>query len=90
VLIGGPNRVYRLGLDRLGAIADQLASLAGRTAPAFSSPPRAARRRGETLLRERLAQTPAFIWDGAGDNPLFRLPRPSPMRSSSPRIRCRW
>ena len=26
---------------------------------------------GETLLRERLANTPAFIWDGTGENPYF-------------------
>jgi mitochondrial fission protein ELM1 len=70
VLIGGQNRVYRLGLDRLGGLADQLAALARRHgAGLLVTPSRRTGEAGERLLRERLAGLPAYLWDGTGDNP---------------------
>jgi mitochondrial fission protein ELM1 len=72
VLIGGQNRVYRFGIDRLGAIADQLAGLARRHgASLLVTPSRRTGQAGEALLRERLAGLPAAIWDGTGENPYF-------------------
>ena len=74
VLIGGSNRVYRLGLDRLAALADQLASLARRHgAGLLVTPSRRTGAAGERLLRERLAEVPAYIWDGSGENPYFAM-----------------
>jgi mitochondrial fission protein ELM1 len=70
VLIGGRNRVYRFDLERLAAIADQLAALARREGVGLLvTPSRRTGAEGERLLREKLAGAPAFIWDGSGDNP---------------------
>jgi mitochondrial fission protein ELM1 len=70
VLIGGRNRVYNFGLDRLAEIAEQLAALARREGVGLLvTPSRRTGAEGERLLRERLAGVPAFIWDGSGDNP---------------------
>jgi mitochondrial fission protein ELM1 len=72
VLIGGQNRVYRLGSARLGAIADQLAALATRHgAGLLVTPSRRTGAAGERILHERLSGVPAYIWDGAGENPYF-------------------
>src|SRR5581483_5441164 len=72
VLIGGANRAYRLGLDRLGAIADQVAAAV--RAMGGSVLATASRRTGSAgiaLLRERLAGLPGEIWDNTGDNPYY-------------------
>jgi len=72
VLIGGANRAYRLGLDRLGAIADQVATAirkAGGSVLATAS--RRTGAAGIALLRERLAGVPGEVWDNAGDNPYY-------------------
>jgi uncharacterized protein len=72
VLIGGQNRVYRFDLDKLAAIADQIAALARRHgASLLVTPSRRTGKAGEALLRERFAGLPAAIWDGSGDNPYF-------------------
>jgi len=72
VLIGGQNRVYRFDLDKLAAIADQIAALARRHgASLLVTPSRRTGKVGEALLRERFAGLPAAIWDGSGDNPYF-------------------
>src|SRR5260221_5899025 len=72
VLIGGQNRVYRFGLEKLAAIADQIAALARRHhASLLVTPSRRTGEAGEILLRERFAGLPAAIWDGSGDNPYF-------------------
>jgi uncharacterized protein len=72
VLIGGQNRVFRFGLNKLGVIADQLASLARHHgAGLLVTPSRRTGAAGEALLRERLAGLPAAIWDGSGENPYF-------------------
>jgi mitochondrial fission protein ELM1 len=72
VLIGGQNRVYRFGLEKLSAIADQIAALARRHgASLLVTPSRRTGKAGEDLLRARFAGLPAQIWDGSGDNPYF-------------------
>src|SRR2546421_4624059 len=72
VLIGGANRSYRLGLDRLAAIADGIAGVL-RTGggSAVVTPSRRTGAAGIALLRERLAGLPAEIWDGSGANPYY-------------------
>jgi len=72
VLIGGQNRVYRFGMARLAAIADQIAALARRHgASLLVTPSRRTGKAGEALLRDRLVGLPAAIWDGSGENPYF-------------------
>jgi mitochondrial fission protein ELM1 len=72
VLIGGSNRSYRLGLDRLATIADAIAGiLRSDGGSAVVTPSRRTGAEGVALLRERLAGLPAEIWDGAGDNPYY-------------------
>jgi len=72
VLIGGSNRSYRLGLDRLAGIAEAIAAIL-RTAggSAVVTPSRRTGAAGIALLRDRLAGLPAEIWDGSGDNPYY-------------------
>jgi uncharacterized protein len=72
VLIGGSNRAYRLGLPQLAGIADGVAAALRSTGG--SAVVTASRRTGAAglaLLRERLAEAPAAIWDGSGDNPYY-------------------
>jgi mitochondrial fission protein ELM1 len=70
VLIGGSNRAYRLTLDRLGAIAGQLAACLRTTGgSAVVTPSRRTGAAGIALLRERLAGLPASVWDMTGENP---------------------
>jgi mitochondrial fission protein ELM1 len=72
VLIGGSNRSYRLGLDRLATIADAIAGiLRAGGGSAVVTPSRRTGAAGIALLRQRLAGLPAEIWDGAGDNPYY-------------------
>jgi uncharacterized protein len=73
VLLGGDNRVYRLTAARLAALADQLAALARAGYGIAVTPSRRTGAEKETLLRERLAGSSAYIWDGTGDNPYFGL-----------------
>ena len=72
VLIGGSNRSYRLGLDRLAAIAEAIAGiLRTNGGSAVVTPSRRTGAAGVALLRDRLAGLPTEIWDGAGDNPYY-------------------
>jgi len=72
VLVGGSNRAYRLTLDRLAAIADDIAaSLKATGGSAVITPSRRTGIEGIVLLRERLAGLPAVISDMTGDNPYF-------------------
>jgi mitochondrial fission protein ELM1 len=72
VLIGGNNRHYRLGPERLASFADELAHLSRETgAGLMVTPSRRTGAAGERVLRERLASVPARIWDGTGENPYF-------------------
>src|SRR5712691_1702900 len=72
VLIGGANRAYRLDLARLAEIADMIAAALRRSGG--SAVVTASRRTGEAglaLLRQRLADLPAAIWDDGGANPYY-------------------
>ena len=72
VLIGGSNRAYRLGLDRLGQIADAVAASVKATGgSAVLTPSRRTGAEGVALLRERLAGLAATVWDMTGDNPYY-------------------
>jgi len=72
VLIGGANRSYRLGLDRLAAIADSIAGvLRADGGSAVVTPSRRTGAAGLALLRQRLTGLPVEIWDGSGDNPYY-------------------
>lgn len=73
VLIGGNNRVYKMTESRLAMLADQLAALARRGFGLAITPSRRTGEDGARLLQERLAELPAVIWDGAGDNPYFGM-----------------
>ncbi len=72
VLIGGDNAVYRLTPALMQRLSGQLAALARDQGIGFMVT--ASRRTGaanEALLRESLADLPAEIWDGTGENPYF-------------------
>ena len=72
VLIGGSNRAYRLGLDRLGQIADAIATSVKATGGSVVlTPSRRTGAEGVALLRERLAGVAATVWDMTGDNPYY-------------------
>ena len=72
VLIGGANKGYRLTLRRLGEIADAVAGvLRTRGGSALVTPSRRTGTAGIELLRSRLENLPAAIWDGRGENPYF-------------------
>jgi len=72
VLLGGSNRGYRLGLDRLAGIADAIAGvLRSGGGGAVVTPSRRTGAAGVALFRQRLAGLPAEIWDGSGDNPYY-------------------
>ncbi len=72
VLIGGSNRAYRLSLHRLGEIADRIAASVRETGGSvLVTPSRRTGTAGIALMRERLAEVPAVIWDGSGDNPYY-------------------
>jgi len=73
VLIGGNNKVYRLGETRFTALADQLAALTRQGFGIAVTPSRRTGEAAEEMLRKRLEGLPAFIWDGRGDNPYFGL-----------------
>jgi uncharacterized protein len=72
VLIGGANKAYRLTLRRLGEIAEAVAGvLRSQGGSALVTPSRRTGAAGIALLRDRLRNLPAAIWDGCGENPYF-------------------
>jgi mitochondrial fission protein ELM1 len=72
VLIGGANKAYRMTLRRLGEIADAVAgALRAQGGSALVTPSRRTGAAGIGLVRDRLRNLPAAIWDGRGDNPYF-------------------
>jgi len=74
VLIGGPNRVYRLDNAAIDRLADGLRALVRDHGASLAIT--ASRRTGPAMmarLRDRLQDAHAYIWDGAGDNPYFGL-----------------
>lgn len=72
MLVGGSNRAYRLTLDRLSEVTDQVAAAIREAGgSAVVTPSRRTGPEGVALLRRRLAGVPAEIWDGTGDNPYY-------------------
>lgn len=72
VLVGGDNGVYRLTPVIMGDVALKLAHLAETTGCGLMVTP--SRRTGadnEAILRARLKDLPAIVWDGTGENPYF-------------------
>ncbi len=72
VLIGGSNRRYRLTPAAAADIAEGLARLCSVHGAGLAVT--ASRRTGaenEAVLRRRLADLPAVMWDGSGENPYF-------------------
>ncbi len=72
VLVGGPNGVYRMTPEITADFADRIAAFAAQTGGGLAITP--SRRTGgenERVLRERLRDCHAVIWDGRGDNPYF-------------------
>jgi hypothetical protein len=70
VLIGGPSRDYQFGAAEASRIGDDLAALAKTYGAGLMIT--ASRRTGPDsvkLIRERLAGTPHWFWDGSGENP---------------------
>lgn len=74
VLLGGSNKVFRLTPERLRDFGRHLAALAADRGIGLVVT--ASRRTGEANLaafREGLDTTPAYVWDGRGDNPYFAM-----------------
>jgi mitochondrial fission protein ELM1 len=72
VLIGGSNKIYRMTSGIIHDFADKLAAMSRTTGAGLAIT--LSRRSGaeaEAVLREKLADVPAVIWDGSGDNPYF-------------------
>ncbi|MBP2295119.1 mitochondrial fission protein ELM1 [Azospirillum rugosum] len=72
VLIGGNNGVYALTPTIMGDVAEKLADLARQHGAGLMVTP--SRRTGadnEAILRARLRDLPAEVWDGTGENPYF-------------------
>jgi hypothetical protein len=70
VLIGGNSKAHTLTPERMREIAAQLKGLSGALMVTTS------RRTGaenEAILKQALAGTDAYIWDGHGDNPYFAM-----------------
>jgi uncharacterized protein len=73
VLLGGDNRVYRMTDERFAVFADRLAALNNRGYGLAITPSRRTDPRLVDLLRARLSEDVAFIWDQTGANPYFGL-----------------
>ena len=73
VLLGGDNRVYHLTLERMSALAGELAALAAAGMGLAVTPSRRTGSAAVAELKARLAGLPVFIWDGEGENPYFGM-----------------
>ena len=72
VLIGGSNRTYSLTLSRLTEIADAIAAAVRESGGSVVlTPSRRTGDAGVALLRDRLKDLPAAVWDMTGDNPYY-------------------
>jgi len=72
VLLGGNSKAFRFAADEANTLADDLVRLHLKTGCSFLVTP--SRRTGDLvtgILRERLANLPAVVWDGADPNPYF-------------------
>jgi mitochondrial fission protein ELM1 len=74
VLLGGNNRCYAMTPDWAHSLGVQLRSLARRDgASLLVTPSRRTDQAAMAALRGGLADAPAFVWDGSGDNPYLGL-----------------
>jgi len=73
VLIGGDNNVYRLTEQSFGALCDRLVALAKSGVGLAITPSRRTADAQRAMLQKRLADLPAYIWDGSGENPYFGM-----------------
>ena len=74
VLVGGTSGSYRLTPEATGALCDKLADLCRAAGAGLAVTP--SRRTGDAnvaILGHRLAELPATVWAGAGENPYFGL-----------------
>lgn len=72
VLVGGASDAYRFHSDEAGKLADDLAAFARDNGCGLMVTP--SRRTGAgkvAILRERLSDVPAVVWDLGGENPYF-------------------
>ncbi len=74
VLIGGSNGAYTMDTAQIDILSDRLAQAAKQTGGGLLITP--SRRTGEgnvARLKQALASTPHFIWNGEGENPYFGI-----------------
>ena len=72
VLLGGANAVFRFDEAAATRIGDELAGLAKRyKAGLMVTPSRRTGVRQAEIIRERIKDVPAVMWDGEGANPYF-------------------
>ena len=72
VLVGGSNGAYRMTPDITAEFAGRLAEFATQTGGGLAiTPSRRTGRENERVLREKLRDCPAVIWDGEGENPYY-------------------
>ena len=71
VLVGGRSKAFDLPAERARALADEIAGAAaaqgGSLLVTFS---RRTPAEAKAAMRDRFAATPAWVWDGEGDNPI--------------------
>ncbi|HTK84324.1 MAG TPA: mitochondrial fission ELM1 family protein [Patescibacteria group bacterium] len=74
VLVGGSNKRAKVSPEIMTRLADRLADAAHKSGGSLAvTPSRRTGKENETILRERLRDVPAYIWDGSGENPYFGL-----------------
>ena len=70
VLVGGTNKCYRLTPEIGRVLGEQLAALSATMGVGILlTPSRRTGAEAEAALRDALADTPAYMWDGKGENP---------------------
>lgn len=72
VMIGGSNRCYRLDAEAARKIGDGLAALTrAQGAGLLVSTSRRSGKEVTAVIKERLRDVPAVLWEGEGENPYF-------------------
>ncbi len=72
VSIGGANKVFNLGPERMAVIVEQLKALIAETGCGMVvTASRRTAGESENILRRGLQNTGAMVWDGTGQNPYF-------------------
>jgi mitochondrial fission protein ELM1 len=74
VLVGGTSKHTTVTGDTFRDLGVKLAQIAKETGGAIAlTPSRRTGKDNEAILREALKNTPAYIWDGTGENPYFGM-----------------